>query len=138
MELKTTANRQVRPVPFVLTLLDCGFRVLGNTVYNVATLRKKMTTEQANARLASDLKAVVHDAEELMKATAGQAGEKISEVRNRLSAALESAKATGRRLEEKTIAAAKATDRTIREHPYESIGIAFGLGLLVGVLVVRK
>ena len=97
-----------------------------------------MTTEQANARLASDLKAVVHDAEELMKATAGQAGEKIAELRGRLTTALESAKATCHRLEEQTVAAAKAADRTIREHPYESIGIAFGVGLLVGVLVGRK
>jgi len=97
-----------------------------------------MTTQQANERLASDLKAVVRDAEELMKATAGQAGEKISEVRKRLATALESAKATCHRLEEKTIAAAKATDQTIRDHPYESIGIAFGVGLLVGVLVARR
>jgi len=97
-----------------------------------------MTTEQANERLKVDLKAVVHDAEELMKATASQAGEKLSELRSRLAAALESAKATCERVEEKTIAAAKATDRTIREHPYESIGIAFGLGLLVGVLVARR
>ena len=74
-----------------------------------------MTTQQANARLASDLKAVVRDAEELMKA-----------------------KATCHRLEERTVAAARATDLTIREHPYESIGIAFGVGLLVGVLVARK
>jgi len=95
-------------------------------------------TEQANERLTSHLKALVQDAEELMNATAGQAGEKVSEARSRLAAALESAKATCQRLEEKTIAAAKATDRTIREHPYESIGIAFGLGLLVGVLVSRK
>ena len=97
-----------------------------------------MTTDQTKERLAGDLKAVVRDAEELMKATAGQAGEKLAEVRTRLAAALESAKATCQRLEEKTIAAAKATDRTIREHPYESIGIAFGVGLLVGVLVARK
>jgi ElaB/YqjD/DUF883 family membrane-anchored ribosome-binding protein len=97
-----------------------------------------MTTEQANARLASDLKAIVRDAEELMKATAGQAGDKVTELRGRLAAALESAKGTCHRLEEKTVAAAKATDRTIREHPYESIGIAFGVGLLVGVLVGRK
>ena len=95
-------------------------------------------TELANERLTSDLKTVVHDAEELMKATAGQAGEKVTQARSRLSAALESAKATCQRLEEKTVAAAKATDRTIREHPYESIGIAFGLGLLVGVLVARR
>ena len=97
-----------------------------------------MTTQEANRRLASDLKALVHDAEELMKATAGQAGEKVTELRARLAAALEAAKATCHRMEEKTVAAAKATDRTIREHPYESIGIAFGVGLLVGVLVGRK
>jgi ElaB/YqjD/DUF883 family membrane-anchored ribosome-binding protein len=97
-----------------------------------------MTTTEANARLVSDLKVLVRDAEELMKATAGQAGEKLAELRSRLAAALESAKATCHRLEEKTIAAAKVTDRTIRDHPYESIGIAFGVGLLVGVLVGRK
>jgi len=97
-----------------------------------------MTTEQANQRLASDLKAVVRDAEELIKATAGQAGDKVNDVRSRLTTALESAKATCQRLEDKTVAAAKATDRTIREHPYESLGIAFGVGLLVGVLVARK
>ena len=94
--------------------------------------------ELADKRLASHLKALVEDAEELMNLTAGQAGENVTAVRGRLATALESAKAACQRLEEKTVAAAKATDRTIREHPYESIGLAFGLGLLVGVLVARK
>lgn len=85
-----------------------------------------------------DLNALVRDAEELMKATTGQTGEKISEMRSRLEAALESAKATCHRVEEKTVAAAKATDQTIREHPYEAIGIALGVGLLLGVLIARK
>ncbi len=97
-----------------------------------------MTTEQANEKLVADLKAVVRDAEDLIKATAGQAGEKVGEVRNRLAAALETAKATCRRLEEGTVAAAKATDHVIREHPYESIGVALGLGLLVGIVVGRR
>lgn len=92
----------------------------------------------ANDRLTSDLKSVVQDAEELMKVTAGQAGEKVTQARRRLSAAIESAKATCQQWEQKTVAAAKATDKTIRAHPYESIGTAFGLGLLVGVLVARK
>ena len=35
-------------------------------------------------------------------------------------------------------ASARATDRAIREHPYESIGIAFGVGVLIGVLINRK
>jgi ElaB/YqjD/DUF883 family membrane-anchored ribosome-binding protein len=96
------------------------------------------TAELANERLTSDLKAVVHDAEALMTATAGQAGGKVTQARTRLSAAIESVKATYEQWEQKTVAAAKATDKTIRAHPYESIGIAFGLGLLVGVLVARK
>ena len=60
--------------------------------------RKNMTTVET--KLASDLKAVVHDAEELLKATAGQAGEKLTELRGRLGTALESAKGTCHRLEE--------------------------------------
>ncbi len=96
-----------------------------------------MTTAEANAKLMSDLKAVARDAEELLKATAGQAGEKLSAVRSRLTTALESAKGTCDNLQEKT-AAAKATDQCIRNHPYETIGVAFGLGLLAGVLISRR
>jgi len=97
-----------------------------------------MTTREANQKLMGDLKNVAHDAEDLMKATADQAGEKVAELRTRLSNALESAKQTCQRLEEKTVEAAKATDRAIREHPYQSLGVAFGLGVLIGVLVARR
>jgi ElaB/YqjD/DUF883 family membrane-anchored ribosome-binding protein len=97
-----------------------------------------MTTYEANQQLVEDLKRVIRDAEELLKATAGEAGEKIKEIRSRLSAALESAKATCGRLQDQTVQAAKTTDRMIREHPYETIGIAFGVGLLIGVLVGRR
>jgi ElaB/YqjD/DUF883 family membrane-anchored ribosome-binding protein len=41
-------------------------------------------------------------------------------------------------LEAKAIAGAKAADHAIREHPYESLGLALGMGLLVGVLVGRR
>lgn len=97
-----------------------------------------MTTQEANQKLASDLKVVMHDAEDLLKATAGQAGEKVTEVRNRLSKALDSAKETYSRLQERGIEAAKASDRLVREHPYESLGVAFGVGLLIGVLAGRR
>lgn len=101
--------------------------------------RTNMSTEEVTAEQAlNDLKVVANDAEELLKATAGHGGDKAQNTRERLTAALESAKATCRKLEEKAIAGAKATDKVIRAHPYESIGIAFGLGLLIGVLVSRK
>ena len=96
-------------------------------------------TNAANVeKLMKDLKVLSRDAEAIMHATAGQAGDKLGDLRDRLSAALESARDTCRRIEEKAVAGAKAADETIREHPYESIGVAFGVGLLIGVLVSRR
>jgi ElaB/YqjD/DUF883 family membrane-anchored ribosome-binding protein len=97
-----------------------------------------MTTTEANERLAADIRALAGDAEELLKATAGEAGEKIKEVRQRLSKALESARATCENLQDQTAETAKAADQAIREHPYESIAIAFGVGALIGLFVGRR
>jgi ElaB/YqjD/DUF883 family membrane-anchored ribosome-binding protein len=47
-------------------------------------------------------------------------------------------KAMLQRAEEKAVEQAKAADRVIRDHPYQTIGLAFGLGLLIGVLARRK
>ena len=89
-------------------------------------------------RLVSDLKTVTRVAEELLKTVSGETGNGSHEIRMRLSSAIESAKETYHRLEGKAVAGAKATDKAIRAHPYESLGVAFGMGLLVGVLVARK
>ena len=89
-------------------------------------------------KLMSDLKVVVHDAEDLLKATASDLGEKAREARARLATTLDSAKATCKRLEEKTIATAKAADRVVRDHPYHSIGVAFeGIALAAYSLMTR-
>jgi ElaB/YqjD/DUF883 family membrane-anchored ribosome-binding protein len=89
-------------------------------------------------KVKEDLRVLVRDAEELLKATAGDVSEKAKEARSRLAETLEKAKATCQRLQSKTVAAAKATDKIIRDHPYESMGVAFGLGLLIGVVVARR
>jgi len=59
------------------------------------------------------------------------------QLRAKLENAIEKAQEVCERLQDQTATAAKATDKTIREHPYEAMGIAFGVGLLVGLLVVR-
>ena len=96
----------------------------------------------ARQRVLSDLQTLSRDAEDLLKATAGDVSEKAKEARMRVAAALERAKTTCVHLQEQTVATAKAAakkvDTVVREHPYESIGVAFGLGLLIGVLVTRK
>jgi ElaB/YqjD/DUF883 family membrane-anchored ribosome-binding protein len=101
-----------------------------------------MNNEANMEKLGTDLKELTRDAEAMLEATAAQTGEKMNQLRGRLSTALDSARATYHRVEEKTVAGAKVADKTIREHPYESIGIAagaaFGLGLLIGVLAGRR
>ncbi len=89
-------------------------------------------------RVLKDLKKLSTDAEDVLEATAGQASEKITEMRERLTDALGLAKDTYNRLEKKTMATAKRADRTIRDNPYQSLGVALVVGLLVGFLSSRR
>ena len=93
---------------------------------------------ESTQKLIRDLRQVVQDGEEVLRAGAGELGEKGAAARAKLAAALESAKETARKLQDKTVAGAKATDKVIRNHPYESIGIAFGVGVIIGLFVNRK
>jgi ElaB/YqjD/DUF883 family membrane-anchored ribosome-binding protein len=92
-------------------------------------------------KLAEDMRAVVADAEELLRATADQAGEKAASLRERARANLAVAKArlveTEQALAERGRAAAKATDEYVHENPWYAAGIAAGVGLLVGMLIAR-
>ena len=81
---------------------------------------------------------LAEDARSLMSATADVAGEKVGEARKRLAAALESGKEFYGRVREKAVEGAKATDQTVQEHPYQAIGIAVGVGVLLGYLVSRR
>jgi len=78
-----------------------------------------------------ELRTVIPDAEELLRATAGDVGPKVQEVRERaeesLRAAREHVQGTGREL-----------DSQVREHPWAAVGIAAGIGLIVGILMARK
>jgi ElaB/YqjD/DUF883 family membrane-anchored ribosome-binding protein len=93
-------------------------------------------------RVMRDLKVLARDTEDLLKVTAGDLGDKAKEVRARMAAALDRAKVSYSELQEQTVAsaksAAKQADTSIREHPYQWLGIAFGAGVLVGVLMSRK
>jgi len=99
-------------------------------------------SDLARERVLTDLRTLAHDSEQLLKATAGDVSEKAKEARTRLSAALDRTKATVADLQSQAIAgakvAAKKADTVIREHPYESLGVAFGVGIVIGVLVGRR
>lgn len=93
-------------------------------------------------QLVADIKAVISDAEEMLSATADQAGEKVANLRARIQSRLLDAKERLSEAEEllvaKTRAAAQATDAYVHESPWTAIGIAAGVGLLVGLVVARR
>jgi ElaB/YqjD/DUF883 family membrane-anchored ribosome-binding protein len=86
----------------------------------------------------NDMGTLVEDARLLMAATADVAGEKVGEARKRLAASLESAKEIASRVRDKAVEGAKAADEAVREHPYQAIGIALGVGALIGLVVARR
>jgi ElaB/YqjD/DUF883 family membrane-anchored ribosome-binding protein len=86
----------------------------------------------------NDLGTLADDARALMAATADVAGAKVSEARQRLAAALDSGKAIYGRVRDKTVEGAKAADEAVHEHPYQAIGIALGVGAVLGYLVARQ
>jgi len=79
---------------------------------------------------------VDQEREMIMEATERGDSEK-HELRAKLEAATEKAKEVCKRLQDQTVAAAKAADKVVHEHPYPAIGIAFGVGLLIGMLATR-
>jgi len=85
-------------------------------------------------KLIEDLLVLVTDAEELVKATGGQLAGKS---KDELSAALQRVKTGCRALQSNASVRARQADQLVREHPYQTMGIALGLGLLIGVLVNR-
>ena len=99
-------------------------------------------TEVSREKLASDMRIVIADAEELLRATAGQMGEKAVVARERIQESLRVAKDKLARAEEavidKTKAAARATDDYVHDHPWGAVGIAAAVGLVIGMLISRR
>jgi ElaB/YqjD/DUF883 family membrane-anchored ribosome-binding protein len=85
-----------------------------------------------------DLRRLAEDAGTLVAATADVAGEKVVEARKRLAAALERGKEVYDRVSEKAVECTTAADEALHMHPYQAIGVALGVGALVGYLAAHK
>lgn len=97
---------------------------------------------ETQSKLIDDLKALVRDGEDLLNAGVGEVNERSRAARERLSQTLQDAKATCQEFEGRTVdrvrAVARDTDQSIRQHPYRSIGIACGVGMLIALLMRKK
>lgn len=98
--------------------------------------------QDAREQLAADMKAVIADAEELLRATAGATGDRIAAARARAEQTVRNAREKLATLDDAVIdqakAAARSADDYVHRNPWGAVGIAAVAGLLVGVMIARK
>ena len=103
-----------------------------------------MNTKTANlsSEMESDVNRAISGAEDMLAQAANSTGEKAAELRGR---ALEQLNALRARLQDahaaalrQSKAAARATDDYVHDHPWRSIGVAAGVGVLIGLLIARR
>lgn len=102
-------------------------------------MNSEMTTKD---KLAADLKVVIGDAEELLRATASQAGEKVAAARARIQDSMDVAKVklaqAGEVGVDKAKEAARYTDDFVHEHPWKAVGVVAAVGVIIGMLISRR
>ncbi len=100
------------------------------------------TADVSKEKLIADFKVVVSDAEELLRATASQAGDKASDLRARIQSRLADAKIRLADAEAVVIDRAKqagrAADDYVHDNPWRSVGVAAGIGFVIGLLIGRR
>jgi ElaB/YqjD/DUF883 family membrane-anchored ribosome-binding protein len=99
-------------------------------------------TDVSKDKLIADVKVVIADTEELLRATAGQAGEKVAEIRARTQDSLATAKIKLAEAEaimvDKAKQVGRAADDYVHDNPWRSVGVAAGFGFIVGLLIGRR
>ena len=93
-------------------------------------------------KLIADVKLVIADTEELLRATAGQAGDKIADIRaktqDRLAAAKIKLADAEAAVVDKAKQAGRVADDYVHDNPWRSVGVAAGFGFIVGLLIGRR
>lgn len=104
--------------------------------------KQELSIEHSKDKLMEDLRAVVADAEELLKATASQTGDRIAAVRARAEESLNAAKvrlADAQAMAvERAKLAVKTTDDYVHDNPWQAVGIAAVVGLVLGAIISRR
>ncbi|HUG13309.1 MAG TPA: hypothetical protein VMM36_20000 [Opitutaceae bacterium] len=101
--------------------------------------RNNIEATHTPKELVSELQALVAEAQTMMADSLSEhSADAVEALRERFAAAQERLAATYDKAKTKVVAGAKATDATIRENPYQSIAVAVGVGLLLGMLIGRR
>lgn len=97
---------------------------------------------QATQRLVTDLRVLAADTEEMVRATASQTGDKVTAVRGKIQQSVAELKPrlaqAQAMLTENASSAAATGDAYIHKKPWTAIGVAAGIGMLIGLLISRR
>lgn len=97
---------------------------------------------KSRTRLVEDFTTVLEDAQALLKHAAGDAGKGYTDARARLEESVKRARERIGSSQEAVLESAREAGRSadgyVREHPWESIAVAAGVGVLVGMLFTRR
>jgi ElaB/YqjD/DUF883 family membrane-anchored ribosome-binding protein len=100
------------------------------------------TAKTAQDILMADFQTLVRDTEKLLEHTATLAGDQADELRSQIQDSLlrarETLKLTEDSMRERGQAAVEATEEYVQANPWQSIGIAAGVGFLIGLLATRR
>jgi ElaB/YqjD/DUF883 family membrane-anchored ribosome-binding protein len=102
-------------------------------------MKNNKQATQSPQEILDELHSLVADAEKMVgEAVSEHSEDAISSLRSRYEAAQERLSEVYDRTKKKVVAGAKYADETIRENPYQSVAVAAGVGLLVGLLIGRR
>ncbi len=102
-------------------------------------MKKRTETAETPEQLVTHLRGLLTEAEQLIGDSAGEyVGEKAAVLRERFGAAQERLQELYSATRDKVVDGAKTADKAIRAHPYESLAVALGVGVLIGALVRRN
>jgi|SRR6185503_8937801 len=108
----------------------------------MCSAQARPAVEDKTRTLARDFQHVVTDAQELIETMGNEGGAKVAEVRKRVQASLDSARARLEDLQasltEGARAAVKTTDQYVRENPWSAVGIGAAIGVVLGCLIARR
>lgn len=99
------------------------------------TAKARHSSEETTAT--EDIKELLREAEEALSNVTGEAGEQVAALRERLKSALAEGRISLERLRSEARKQAQHADEVVRSHPYQAIGIAAGVGVLIGFLFSR-
>jgi len=112
---------------------------MGNDIWALA---RAQPVSLPSERLIAQIKALAYDVEMLLRATAGQTGEAVAAARARTEASLQRARQDAAAASDALLHGARtagaATERYVRANPWQAMGIALGIGFLVGRIAHRR